>query len=105
MGLDIATEGDYTLSLGKTNSRGIILTDHETGQVTHLDEGDYTFHAVAGRCDQRFTLSFSGLTRIGDFTLHRPADNTLYDLQGRPVTGKPAKGVYIQNGRKIVVGF
>ena len=105
LGLDIATEGDYTLSLGKTNSRGIILTDHETGQVTHLDEGDYTFHAVAGRCDQRFTLSFSGLTRIGDFTLHRSADNTLYDLQGRPVTGKPAKGVYIQNGRKIVVGF
>ena len=26
----------------------------------------------------------------------------LYDLQGRRLTGKPAKGLYIQNGRKII---
>ena len=27
----------------------------------------------------------------------------LYDLQGRRLTGKPAKGIYIQNGRKVMV--
>ncbi len=102
IGLDIAIEGDYTLSLGKTNSRGIILTDNDTGRVTRLDEGDYPFHATAGRHDARFTLSFEGLTHIGDFTLRRPA-SILYDLQGRPVTGTPTKGIYIQNGKKVVI--
>ncbi len=102
MGLDIAIEGDYTLSLGKTNSRGITLTDNDTGRVTRLDEGDYTFHVTAGRHDARFTLSFEGLTHIGDFTLRRPA-SILYDLQGRPVTGTPTKGIYIQNGKKVVI--
>jgi hypothetical protein len=32
-----------------------------------------------------------------------PNDNTLYDLQGRPVTGTPYPGIYIQEGRKRVV--
>ena len=31
-----------------------------------------------------------------------PVDNTLYDLQGRRLPGKPTKGLYIQNGRKII---
>ena len=28
--------------------------------------------------------------------------NALYDLQGRRLTGKPTRGIYIQNGKKIV---
>ena len=28
---------------------------------------------------------------------------SLYDLQGRRLTGKPAKGIYIQTGRKVLV--
>ena len=31
-----------------------------------------------------------------------PVNNTLYDLQGRRLPGKPTKGLYIQNGRKII---
>jgi surface protein len=30
------------------------------------------------------------------------ASSTLYDLQGRRLTAKPAKGIYIQNGQKII---
>ena len=26
----------------------------------------------------------------------------IYDLQGRRLNGKPSKGVYIENGRKVV---
>ncbi|MBP5798892.1 MAG: hypothetical protein J6W43_03145 [Prevotella sp.] len=29
-----------------------------------------------------------------------PAANTLYDLQGRRLSVRPPKGVYIQNGKK-----
>ena len=31
-----------------------------------------------------------------------PTTSTLYDLQGRRLTAKPAKGLYIQNGQKII---
>jgi hypothetical protein len=29
-------------------------------------------------------------------------ESQLYDLQGRRLTGKPTKGLYIQNGRKVI---
>ena len=32
-----------------------------------------------------------------------PIANTLYDLQGRRVMGTPRKGLYIQNGKKVIV--
>ncbi len=30
-------------------------------------------------------------------------DNTIYDLSGRKLTEKPAKGIYIQGGKKFFV--
>jgi len=30
-------------------------------------------------------------------------DQSLYDLQGRRLNGKPQKGVFIQNGKKVVI--
>jgi hypothetical protein len=30
-------------------------------------------------------------------------NNHIYDLQGRRLTQKPTKGVYIQDGKKVVV--
>ena len=35
-------------------------------------------------------------------TIHHPQP-ALYDLQGRRMMDKPRKGVYIQDGRKVVV--
>ena len=32
-----------------------------------------------------------------------PAANTLYDLQGQRLIGPPTKGLYIQNGQKVIV--
>ena len=32
-----------------------------------------------------------------------PTGSTLYDLQGRRLTTQPTKGVYIQNGKKVVI--
>ena len=54
---------------------------------------------------------------IADFTFNALDDTTIrniitatpkratdiYDPQGRRLTGKPAKGIYIQNGRKVMV--
>jgi len=29
--------------------------------------------------------------------------NTLFDLQGRKLQGKPSRGIYIENGKKILI--
>ena len=36
-------------------------------------------------------------------TKHIHKNETIYDLQGRQLHSKPAKGMYIQNGKKYVV--
>jgi hypothetical protein len=42
-------------------------------------------------------------TAISEIKKSAPkTDNTLFDLQGRRISGKPAKGMYIQNGKKYV---
>ena len=37
---------------------------------------------------------------VGD---KRDGDDRMYDMMGRRVYGKPAPGLYIVNGRKIIV--
>jgi hypothetical protein len=32
-----------------------------------------------------------------------PADNSVYDLQGRKMTGTLKPGLYIRNGRKVFI--
>ena len=51
-------------------------------------------------------LKLDDTSAIGDGIRHEtPADNAIYDLQGRRVTqsGKLPKGIYVQQGRKFVV--
>ena len=38
-------------------------------------------------------------------TIDRNGTDRYYDLQGRQLSGKPAKGVYINNGKKIVIKY
>ena len=45
----------------------------------------------------------SSMTGIYIVTSSSETQPTLHDLQGRRLTQKPAKGVYIQNGKKVVV--
>lgn len=52
---------------------------------------------------QGTTVTPSGVTGIS--TIHREpsGNNQIYDLQGRRVTGQPAKGLYIINNKKIFI--
>ena len=38
-----------------------------------------------------------------NYTNNSPKDDHFFDLQGRRLTGNPTKGVYIQNGKKVMV--
>ena len=49
------------------------------------------------------TIDFGGATGISEIKTMRNAENEIFfDLQGRKVA-QPAKGLYIQNGRKVIL--
>lgn len=68
----------------------------------------YTRHINSGRsAPPYFALgnlggnSTTGISSVGDDTY---ATDVWYDIQGRKLQGRPSqKGVYIQNGRKVIV--
>ena len=97
----ITTEGEYTLSLGKHTADGITVTDTETGISTRLDTDSYTFIAKAGT--RRFSITFgNGTTGIESMSV--PLQTTVtFDLQGRQVEGRLKPGVYVRNGKKIII--
>ena len=75
-------------------------------------EGDYQVTAVyeqgESRLSEPFTIGTDGIGQIENGELKKE-DSSVYDLLGRKivnrqsVNGKLPKGVYIQNGKKIVV--
>lgn len=99
--IDVATEGDYTLSLGKHTGTGITVTDLETGTATLLDDGSYTFHAQEGT--RRFAVGFDNTSGIAEIVNRKWSDGPYFDLQGRKVERQPQPGIYLRNGKKIIV--
>lgn len=66
------------------------------------------FHAYLDVKDQTSTLARvaingSTLTAINGVTADKVANTAVYDLSGRRVYGKLQKGLYIMNGKKVVV--
>ena len=43
------------------------------------------------------------LVKSCDITALRQKDSIFYDLQGRRIGGEPKAGIYIRDGRKVVV--
>ncbi|MBR3547654.1 MAG: hypothetical protein IKN86_08830 [Bacteroidaceae bacterium] len=60
---------------------------------------------VAAAGIKAFNLSGieTGITRIPVADSNELQDNAIYDLSGRRLAEKPARGLYIQNGKKILV--
>lgn len=102
---DIEAAGNYTLSLGKHNADGITVTDLETEAKVCLDTDSYTFTAKAGQ--RRFSISFgNGTTGVSEELRVKSKESTdtpTFDLQGRKVEGTLKAGVYVRNGRKVII--
>ena len=98
--VEIAADGDYTLVLGKHNANDITLTDLENGTKVSLDTDSYTFTAKAGQ--RRFSIGFGNATTYIN-TVSSVADSPTFDLQGRKVEGTLKAGVYVRNGRKVII--
>ena len=100
--------GNFTIKALRADG-GVSLYDSETDTTVDLTTEDYTFEsdATGGVNTSRFTLTFT----VGDTT---PTDinaaavecdeipsHQIYDLQGRRVN-KAQKGIYIEEGKKVV---
>ena len=57
--------------------------------------------ATAG--GQALTLDFGSVTGINTATTAMPATNATFDLSGRKVSGKLPAGLYIKNGKKLLI--
>ena len=87
-----------------------MLTDHETGIKTDLQQNAYTFNAQAGMDNTRFTLSFSdAATGISTVVSSERSEMEVYTLDGTKVgsaTKGIQKGVYVvrqgQQARKVI---
>lgn len=52
---------------------------------------------------QALTLDFGSVTGINTVTTVTPATNATFDLSGRKVSGKLPAGLYIKNGKKLLI--
>lgn len=99
-------EATYTIKAQRADGQ-VYLYDAEEDQTVDLTKEDYTFQsgATSGYNMSRFLLTFK--TAGGEATDiiavedEAKDDNAIYDLQGRKVE-VPGKGIFIQNGRKVV---
>lgn len=105
LGLQVSVAGEYTIALNTKVVNEIYLIDHLTGQKIRIDDNDgYTFTTEKGLILGRFSIQVGN----GEVTGIRTIDNdqqrtgTFYNLNGIRVE-EPAKGVYIKDGKKVVV--
>lgn len=104
LGMQITEEGMYTISLDTKVENEVYIVDHLTGTEVRLDGNSYSFHSEVGTFDARFSIRLGG----GDTTGIKAIENTpvsndvYYDLSGRRIS-KTQKGVYVKNGKKVVV--
>ena len=111
LGILFAADGEYTFSAIRNEVGQVILTDHETGIKTDLQQKSYTFEAKAGTSDTRFSLTFGdGATSISTIKGQATAEKEVYTLDGFKVgnsTSGLKKGVYVvregQKTQKVII--
>lgn len=106
LNLRIGKDGLYRISLSKlSNGSGVRLEDKAEGKIVTLSVNtEYTFFAKSGDCTGRFLLHFSDeTTGIGEINSNIKENNTFYSIQGIKVATPLQKGVYIQNGKKVMI--
>ena len=107
VGAKFPVAGEYTMQADfKTPyadlAGKVMLIDHETGHVQSAIE-PYTFTAQAGETTKRFALTYGEPTSIRETVNSQQSTVNYYDLQGRPATGTLRPGIYIKNGKKIII--
>ena len=105
--------GPYTVTLNDVNDKEVyrkaIETSNTVGLATDLARyGNGTYTLTIENDEEQYiaTLNIDDKTGIENVNVNGNEsflNHNYYDLSGRRLTVPPAKGVYIHNGRKIVV--
>lgn len=96
--------GKYEITADGKYSTKVILIDNMTGKNIELTDGAvYQFEGDKGY-SSRFSLTFGedGTTGINTVT-KRNTDDTIYTISGAKVEDAADNGIYIINGKKVVV--
>lgn len=104
IGIIIAEAGEYTLRMQTKSELPVTLIDHETGTSQRFNAGDtYTFSAVPGTINNRFTLLVGHATDVHQVMNETSSvkDQPAYNLNGQKV-GSDYKGIVIRNGKKNI---
>ena len=107
LGMRLPQQGTYTFTLATAASQPVTLIDLTEGTSTLMTDGtSYTFHAAEGDIDGRFIISLGDYTSITEVETASPQNaTTVYDMQGRRVNAAGLKkGVYVVDGKKMVIG-
>ena len=77
----------------------------DSGLLQPLPWGDTNKSGLVVNDDNSRIYDSNGIaTTIGKQTIRKsPSSSQIIDLQGRRIVGQPRKGLYIQNGRKVMV--
>lgn len=109
LGVHCGTKGTYTIALANAVDGQVILEDKLMNISTEItaDKG-YSFEAEAGNDDSRFVLHITrgigggdDTTGINGITTETGEKQEVYSLDGIKMNAAK-KGVYIQNGKKII---
>lgn len=102
----IGTEGIYTIALANDmKGYNIVLEDkRENKQVILTSDNSYTFSVEAGTYASRFVLHFvNEANGIEDVRSNASDDAAVYSIEGVNMANPTRKGIYIQNGKKIML--
>jgi len=105
LGFTAATAGTYTIAMSSEPGLDVELIDLQENRTVTLDSEGYTFQTGAGTVTGRFMLRIGNgmVTNVQYVAMPSQQTEQVYDLQGRRISNGIQKGVYVKNGKKVVV--
>lgn len=94
------TDGNYYI-FNKQGDDAVFSPLNNTASTTLAANKAVLKTATPG--GQALTLDFGSVTGINTVTTAMPATNATFDLSGRKVSGKLPAGLYIKNGKKLLI--
>lgn len=94
------TDGNYYIFNKKDNDAVFSPLDNTANTTLAANKAALKTATTGG---QALTLDFGSVTGINTVTTAMPATNATFDLSGRKASGKLPAGLYIKNGKKLLI--
>lgn len=94
------TDGNYYIFNKKDNDAVFSPLDNAASTTLAANKAALKTATPGG---QALTLDFGSVTGLNTVTTAMPATNATFDLSGRKVNGKLPAGLYIKNGKKLLI--